>query len=51
MLRDALALAQHTGSAIVAVHARASTFNALTRFADRASRDGVDVVALTDLDR
>lgn len=51
MLRDALALAQHTGSAIVAVHARASTFNALTRFADRASRDGADVVALTDLDR
>jgi len=51
MLRDALALAQHTGSAIVAVHARASTFDALARFADRAQRDGADVVALTDLDR
>jgi hypothetical protein len=50
MLRDALALAQRTGTAIVAVHARTMTYNALARFADRASRDGADIVALTDLD-
>ena len=50
MLRDALAIAQRTGSAIVAVHARTLTLNALSRFADRASRDGADIVALTDLD-
>lgn len=50
MLRDALAIAQRTGSAIVAVHARTSSFDALTRFADRANRDGTDIVALTDLD-
>lgn len=49
MLRDALAIAQRTGSAIVAVHARGSSFAALTRFADRARRDGADIVALTDL--
>ena len=51
MLRDALAIAQRTGSAIVAVHARRLTFNAFSRFADRAGRDGADIVALTDLDR
>jgi polysaccharide deacetylase 2 family uncharacterized protein YibQ len=51
MLRDALALAQKTGSAIIAVHARTQTFNALSRFADRASRDGADIVALNQLDR
>lgn len=49
MLRDALAIAQKTGTAIVAVHARTMTFNALARFADRAQRDGADVVALDDL--
>ena len=49
MFRDALAIAQKTGSAIVAVHARSMTFDALTRFADRAQRDGADIVALTDL--
>lgn len=49
MLRDALAIAQRTGSAIVAVHARTSSFDALTRFADRAQRDGADIVALSDL--
>jgi hypothetical protein len=51
MLRDALAIAQRTGSAIVAVHARSSSFDALTRFADRAQRDGADIVALSDLGR
>ena len=51
MLRDALAIAQRTGTAIVAVHARAASFNAISRFADRAGRDGADIVALTDLDR
>jgi hypothetical protein len=51
MLRDALALAQKTGFAIVAVHARTETFNALSRFADRAGRDGADIVALNQLDR
>jgi hypothetical protein len=50
MLRDALAIAQRTGTAIVAVHARSESFDAITRFADRASRDGADIVALTDLD-
>jgi polysaccharide deacetylase 2 family uncharacterized protein YibQ len=49
MLRNALAIAQRTGSAIVAVHARTTTLDALTRFADRAQRDGADLVALTDL--
>ena len=49
MFRDALAIAQKTGTAIVAVHARTMTYDALTRFADRAQRDGVDIVALTDL--
>jgi polysaccharide deacetylase 2 family uncharacterized protein YibQ len=49
MFRDALAIAQKTGTAIVAVHARTMTFDALTRFADRAQRDGADIVALTDL--
>ena len=51
MLRDALAIAQKTGSAIVAVHARMQTFNAVERFADRAQRDGADLVALTDIGR
>jgi polysaccharide deacetylase 2 family uncharacterized protein YibQ len=50
MLRNALALAQHTGTAIVAVHARTMTFDAVARFADRANRDGADIVALSDLD-
>lgn len=50
MLRDALAIAQHTGTAIVAVHARTQSFDAVARFADRAQRDGADIVALTDLD-
>ena len=50
MLRDALAIAQRTGTAIVAVHARRASLDAITRFADRASRDGADIVALTDLD-
>ena len=51
MLRDALAIAQRTGTAIVAVHARTQSFDAIARFADRAQRDGADIVALTDLDR
>jgi polysaccharide deacetylase 2 family uncharacterized protein YibQ len=51
MLRDALALAQKTGTAIVAVHARTQTFTALSHFADRASRDGADIVPLNQLDR
>jgi len=50
MLRDALAIAQRTGTAIVTVHARTQSFDALTRFADRVARDGADIVALTDLD-
>jgi Divergent polysaccharide deacetylase len=51
MLRDALAIAQRTGTAIVTVHARAQSFDAISRFADRANRDGADIVALTDLNR
>lgn len=51
MLRDALAIAQRTGTAIVAIHARTQSFDALSRFADRANRDGADIVALNDLDR
>ena len=49
MLRDALAIAQRTGSAIVAIHARTASFDALARFADRAQRDGADLVTLADL--
>jgi polysaccharide deacetylase 2 family uncharacterized protein YibQ len=49
MLRDALAIAEKTGTAIIAVHARTQTFNAVERFADRAQRDGADIVALTDI--
>lgn len=50
MLRDALAIAQRTGTAIVVIHARTESFDALSRFADRARRDGADIVALNDLD-
>ncbi len=49
MLRDALAMAQRTGSAIVAIHARTLSFDALARFADRAQRDGADFVPLSAL--
>jgi polysaccharide deacetylase 2 family uncharacterized protein YibQ len=49
MLRDALAIAQRHGSAIVLVHARPETFDALKRFADRAQRDGADIVPITAL--
>jgi polysaccharide deacetylase 2 family uncharacterized protein YibQ len=49
MLRDALAIAQRNGAAIVAIHARTGSYDALTRFADRAQRDGVDLVPLDDL--
>jgi len=51
MLRNALAIAERTGSAIVTVHARTQSFDAIVRFADRAQRDGADIVALTDLDQ
>ncbi len=49
MLRDALAIAQRHGSAIVLVHARPQTFDALKRFADRVQRDGADIVPITAL--
>jgi hypothetical protein len=49
MLRDALALAERNGRAIVVIHARTASFDALARFADRAQRDGADLVALSDL--
>jgi polysaccharide deacetylase 2 family uncharacterized protein YibQ len=49
MLRDALAIAQRHGSAIVIVHARAETLSALERFAERARRAGADVVPITEL--
>jgi polysaccharide deacetylase 2 family uncharacterized protein YibQ len=49
MFRDALAIAQKTGTAIVALHARSMSFDALSRFADRAQRDGADIVDLSDL--
>jgi polysaccharide deacetylase 2 family uncharacterized protein YibQ len=49
MLRDALALAERNGAVIVAIHARTESFDALVRFADRARRDGADVVPLTDI--
>jgi polysaccharide deacetylase 2 family uncharacterized protein YibQ len=51
MLRDALALAERDGAAIVAIHARTESFNALVRFADRAQRDGADLVPLADIER
>lgn len=40
MLRDALA-----------IHARTVSYDAVARFADRAQRDGADIVALDDLGR
>jgi polysaccharide deacetylase 2 family uncharacterized protein YibQ len=49
MFRDALGIAQRRGVAIVAVHARSESLNALMRFADQAERDGADLVALSDL--
>jgi polysaccharide deacetylase 2 family uncharacterized protein YibQ len=49
MFTDALAIAQRTGTAIVAIHARTATYDALTRFADHAQRDGVDLVAVDNL--
>lgn len=49
MLRDAMAIAQRHGSAIVLVHARPGTLAALERFAVRANRDGVDLVSLAQL--
>ena len=49
MLRDALAIAQRHGSAIVIVHARAETLAGLERFANRARRDGADIVPITEL--
>jgi polysaccharide deacetylase 2 family uncharacterized protein YibQ len=49
MLRDALALAERNGSAIVVIHARTQSFDALARFADQAQRDGADFVSLADL--
>jgi len=49
MLRNALSIAERHGSAIVLVHARPETYNAVKRFADRAQRDGADIVPITDL--
>ena len=50
MLRDALALAERDGSVIVAIHARTQSFDALVRFADRAERDGADLVSLAEIE-
>lgn len=50
MLRDAQAIAQRTGGAIIAIHARGASYDALARFADRAQRDGIDLVSLSDLE-
>jgi polysaccharide deacetylase 2 family uncharacterized protein YibQ len=49
MLRNALSIAQRHGTAIVLVHARPETFRAVQKFADRARRDGADIVPITDL--
>ena len=49
MLRDALAIAQRHGSVIIVVHARAETLTALEHFADRAQRDGADLVPISSL--
>jgi polysaccharide deacetylase 2 family uncharacterized protein YibQ len=49
MLRDALALAERNGTAIIVIHARIQSFDALARFADQAQRDGADFVSLADL--
>jgi polysaccharide deacetylase 2 family uncharacterized protein YibQ len=49
MLRDALVIAEHKGAVIVALHARTQSFDALVRFADRAQRDGADIVPLATL--
>jgi len=51
MLRDALALAERNGAVIIAIHARTESYNALVRFADRAQRDGADLVPLADIER
>lgn len=49
MLRDALQIAHRTGIAVIAVHARPQTFVALQRFAERAERDGADLVTISAL--
>ncbi|HTJ26908.1 MAG TPA: divergent polysaccharide deacetylase family protein [Candidatus Limnocylindria bacterium] len=49
LLGQALAIAQRTGVAIVAVHARPSSLRALERFAARARRDGARLVSLAGI--
>ncbi|GAC1594709.1 MAG: hypothetical protein NVS3B28_25550 [Candidatus Velthaea sp.] len=51
MLGSALAIAQRTGVAVVALHARSRTFAAVERFALRARRDGVDIVPIDEITR
>jgi hypothetical protein len=50
LLGQALAIAQRTGVAVVAVHARPGSLRALERFAVRAERDGAELVSLASLD-
>lgn len=49
MLNDALAIAQRHGFAIVVVHGRTDTLTVVRRFADRARRDGADIVPIASL--
>jgi polysaccharide deacetylase 2 family uncharacterized protein YibQ len=46
LLMQSLAIAQRTGVATVALHARPASREAFERFAARAQRDGVDLVGL-----
>jgi hypothetical protein len=46
LLGQALAIARRTGVAAVALHARPSSRAALERFAERAERDGADLVGV-----
>jgi hypothetical protein len=49
LLMQSLAIAQRTGVAAVALHARPASREAFERFALRAQRDGVDLVSLGGL--
>jgi hypothetical protein len=51
LLAQALAIAQRTGVAILAIHARPGSRRALERFAARARRDGAELVSLAGIGR
>jgi hypothetical protein len=50
MLADALAIAQRHGRAILVVHGRSETFEAVGRFSERARRAGADIVPITSIE-